>query len=144
MVNNGLRFGRRRAERKLLADFARQAARLAVGQRRDQNFCREQNFRLAPHDLLQFDRGRRNFERPGLDGQKIVHPRRFQKFELHPGDHEKQGVATFAGMDRALVKVKLAQHFGAGAFDEAQKIGVIDEAGEIRVLEIDADGEEVC
>ena len=85
-----------------------------------------------------------SLERLRLDGQKVVHPRRFQKFELHPRDHEKQGVAVLAGMDRALVNVEFAQHFGAGALDEAQIIGVIDKAGEIRVLEIDADGEEMA
>jgi hypothetical protein len=68
-----------------------------------------------------------------------------QILERHAPHHEGGGLAPLGAAEQRLVVVaEQAQEIGAAALAPAQVGGVIDETGEIRVLEIDADGENVA
>ena len=67
-----------------------------------------------------------------------------QKLERHAPHHEGRGLAPGGAVDqRAVIVADQAQEIRAAALAPAQVAGVIDEAGEIGVLEVDADGQDV-
>lgn len=80
----------------------------------------------------------------GLDRQFVVHARSGSKIDLHVADRERQrGSATLASVQCGLIDPEGAQEFGPAAFEKAQIIGVIDDAGKIRVLIVDPNRETV-
>ena len=93
--------------------------------------------RLAKHaDARAFERGGR-----GLNGQQIVHAGGPQKVDRHAAHREPKGRASLAAERGLLVNSQIAQQFRAPALHEPQIGGVIDHAGKIGVLVIDANGE---
>ncbi len=75
------------------------------------------------------------------DVEHVVHPRRLQVIDLHRA-HDEGKARRFRlrfREQRMLFGAHQAQMVGAAALHEEQIIGVIDDAGEIRVLVVDAD-----
>ena len=95
----------------------------------------------APHLLRQRDRGALHRDRPCHDVEHIIHPRRPQESKLHRAHHEGKARRFRLRLleQRMLLGAHQPQMIGAPALHEAQIIGVIDDAGKIRVLVIDAD-----
>ena len=95
----------------------------------------------APHLLRQRDRGALHRDRPGHDVEHVVHPRGLQEVDLHRAHHEGEARRFRLRFreQRMLLGAHQPQMIGASALHEAQIIGVIDDAGKIRVLVIDAD-----
>jgi hypothetical protein len=90
-------------------------------------------------------------ERGGAEG---LHPRGylqhfidaggFEVFQLHAAHDEGGGFAAIARLHQGVVIVaEQSQIVAAAALAPADVAGVIDEAGEIRVFEVDADREDV-
>ena len=85
--------------------------------------------------LAQTDAGGAEFQRRGGDRHSVVEPRRGEIANVEPG----HGVEPRAVVDRAaLLDPEHAQQVRAGTFEPAQVVGVIDHAGAVGVLEIDA------
>ena len=81
-----------------------------------------------------------HFLRLGDDVEHVVHARGLEEFDVHRAHHEGKARRLLFGLleQRAVVGADQAQIIGAPALHEAQIIGVIDDAGEIGVLVIDA------
>ena len=63
----------------------------------------------------------------------------------HAPHHERRRLAAAGAVDqRAVIVADQAQEIGAAALAPADIAAVIDEAGEVGVLEIDADGQNVA
>ena len=103
--------------------------------------CLDQNLAAAPHLLRQRDRGALHRDRPGHHVEHVVHPRRLQEIDLHRAHHEGKAWRFRLAFrkQRVLVGAHQPQMVGAPALHEAQIIGVIDDAGKIGVLVVDAD-----
>src|SRR6185437_270790 len=128
-----------RVERR--AQDRRQALRPAVlTQAGDlENQADEQRI-AALHILIEIERGAAQRLEPRHDDQIVVEPRR-QKVVggAAPHDEDEAGL----GAQPLLLDAQAAQHLGARAFGEFEVVGVIDEAGGVGVLVIDARGKEI-
>ncbi len=76
-----------------------------------------------------------------LDAQQVVHERGLGEGDRHIAHREAEALRATFGEDRPVMNAERAQKFGAAALQEAQIGRVIDDAGEIRVLIIDAEVE---
>jgi aminoglycoside phosphotransferase (APT) family kinase protein len=109
-----------------------------VGAKTDEgNFGGEQGFRAAQNGLIQFDAGGGDLGDNGDDGQIIPQMGWAQIVGLDPANSKDK--ALF-GLHLALIKAKRGNPFRTAAFDKAQVIGVIDDAAQIGIFVIDADG----
>src|SRR6185437_16964716 len=83
--------------------------------------------------------------RPGDDFEHVVHARGPQKIERHRSHHEGKSRRLLFGRleQRAVIGANEPQIVGAAALHVAKVVGVIDDAGEVGVLIVDADGEEM-
>jgi hypothetical protein len=95
---------------------------------------------LAPPEHALFDHDPRPgcSLKPGLDDKLVVELRGFQIVGLDPAYSEEN---TFLGLQPGLVDAEGADPFRPCPFDEFQVVGVIDDAGKIGILVIDADRE---
>ncbi len=73
-----------------------------------------------------------------LDFEEVVDPRGLQEVADHAPDHEAHALPCFLPMHLMVMDAEQAQAIGAAALAEFEIVGVIDRAGEIRVLVIDA------
>src|SRR5580700_2499623 len=99
---------------------------------------------LAAHDALAHHGGSAlHVVRLGEHFEHVVHARRFQEIDGHRTHHEGKSRRFLGGLleQRAVIGADHAQIIGAPALHEAQIAGVIDDAGKIGVLVIDAHGE---
>ena len=138
MVNKGLGW----RSRKEPGHIRRQTPGLSapVDQHR-RHLSREQHFGIAQYALMHFESRPRLFDRPGLDAQHIIKAGWLQKVTDHAPDHKHQPVTRHHGF---LVKPQHAQEIRAPALAEFQIVGVIDKAGKIRVLIVNAKLQTVC
>jgi hypothetical protein len=97
---------------------------------------------LAPPGLLvQAARGRAQFDRAAGDDDGIVEPGGSGVADGQVDD----GVGALARFLRgALVDPDQTQQVGPRAFEPLELVRVIDDAGQVGVLVIDAHGKEVC
>ena len=94
----------------------------------------------APHLLRQRDRGALYRDRPCHHVEHVIHPRGPHEIEMHRANHEgkARGFLLRLFEQRVLLGAHQPQMVGASALHEAQIIGVIDDAGKIGVLVVDA------
>jgi len=88
-----------------------------------------QNVIAAPHLLPQRDRGALHRDRPCDHVEHVIHPRGFQKIDLHRAHHESKArrFRLRFGKQRVLLGAQQPQMIGAPALHEAQVVGVIDD-----------------
>ena len=117
------------------------AARTAIGgDKGGGHLCIEQQFTIAADPLMNIATCRANRLDGAGDNQRIVEMRGLFIFERDLRD----GVCTFARlMHGALIDPDAREHVGPRPFHEMQVTRVIDDAGKIGVLKIDADGEQM-
>jgi hypothetical protein len=103
-----------------------------------------QRLLLAAHLLGERDMRAAHLGAGGDDLEQIVDAGRAQIVDLQPAYDEKRRCAAIARrVQLRVVHAEQAQEVGAAALAPAQIVGVVDEAGEIGVLEIDADRQDV-
>ncbi len=124
------------AMRKRLGDRPRAAA----GDEGDLHMRLHQQLLAAHHFLIEHDGGALDLFRRGDDVEHVVHVRGFSEIDAHVAHHEgKAGRFRRRLLEqRAVVGADQAEIIGAPALHEAQVARVVDDAGKIRVLVIDA------
>ncbi len=75
--------------------------------------------------------------------EHVVEAPGLQIIDLDAPDHEHRRLAVFGIGEALMMDAEQPDEIGTAALAEFQKVGVIDEAGEIGVLEIDADRKDV-
>src|SRR5581483_6850117 len=137
---------RRRTATRLLVRRHRNAQRLgdrprpAAGDEGDLDMRLDDQVMAAHHLLVQHYGSALHLLRRGDDVEHVVHVRRLVEVDVHVAHHEGEARRFGRGLleQRAVVGADQAQIIGAAALHEAQVAGVIDDAGKIRVLVIDA------
>ncbi len=127
------------------AQGARQAQRLA-GTRNQHNhdFGGKEFDAVAADALIEGESGSRRFLDARGHFQHLVDARGLEKFDRHPPHDEGRRLAPIRAVDqRTMVVADQAQEIRAAALAPADVAAVIDEAGKIGVLEINADGQDV-
>src|SRR5262245_58181704 len=95
---------------------------------------------VAPHDLLEVQRGAGEAGHAGRDLQQIVEPRRLPIVDrAAPHDEQQPACAERVG----LVVAELTQPLAARALGEFQIVRVVDDTGGVRILVVDAHGKAV-
>ena len=73
-----------------------------------------------------------------LDFEQVVDARRLEEFHVIRRTAKASGSPMLARVERVMADAEQAQEIGPSALHEAEVAGVIDDAGEVGVLEIDA------
>src|SRR6266404_1292817 len=103
----------------------------------DANIEAGEQVAAALNALIEPDDSAPHLDHPRFDGQEIVELGRHQVIDLAAAD----GEGSIEVLDHfAVTGAGIAHHLGARAFGEFQIIGVIDDAGGVRILIIDANG----
>src|SRR5690606_26522441 len=94
--------------------------------------------------LVQSEAGRAELANTGADLQNLVDAGGPEIVELHPAHDESRRIATGRSADqRPVIVADQPQKIRAAALAPAQIAGVVDESGEVRVLEVDPDRQNV-
>src|SRR4029077_16019761 len=94
--------------------------------------------------LVEGERCAPNLGASGDDFEHIVEAAGLQIVDLDAAHDEHQRVSGIRRRKLLVVNAEQPDEVGAAALAEFQEIGVIDNAREIGVLEIDADGQDMC
>lgn len=105
---------------------------------RDLDLRLDQDLVAPQNTLMEHDPRAPEQRRARLDAEHLVDPRRSQKIDIHVPDDEGHGLAIEAVRQFLVADPLQAQEIAPSPLQEMKETRVIDDAGEIRVLEIDA------
>jgi len=94
----------------------------------------------AAHLLGKRERGSPDLGAVRDDLKQIVQARRLQIIDLDAADDEDLRLALFGIGEALVMNAEQPDEIGTAPLDKLEEVGVVDQARNIRVLEIDTDG----
>src|SRR5262245_60853613 len=120
-----------------VADAFRDAAGAAVAIDKDNgDLGIDQGLVIAPDRLTQDDARPGEIENAGLDLEEIVDPRRLEEVGVDSADCKGERLTVVTLVQFGMADADQPDEVGAAALHEADIAAVIDDAGEVGVLEI--------
>jgi hypothetical protein len=98
---------------------------------------------VATHILPEHETRGADLLAGGHDLQHVIHPAGPEIIDLHPPHDEDRGLPLRRVGESFCLDAEQSDEVGAPALAKFQEIGVIDDAATIRVLEINADRQNV-